>query len=137
MNHATQAALFRSLPSTGLVSVPKLPPLQPIVARVTMDEHAYLPSTWRQAIGKRLTNRRIAEYQREGKYGTELKLPPLEHGRPCVGCKTKVNTRYFDYDYLPTAGVYCKNCRLRHRDARDKEREQRARLREVRAEDWL
>jgi hypothetical protein len=136
MNQSTQATLFRSLPAL-MPQVPKLPPLQSITTKVCMDIDVHLPSTWRSAIGKTLTNRRIAEYQREGRYGSGLKLPPLDSAKPCIQCKSVINTRKMNYAYLPHAGVYCPACRKEHKAKREKEREIRARLREVRMEDWV
>ena len=42
--------------------------------QVTKDPFVRLPSTWRDAIGKRLTDARILKYQREGRYGEAAKL---------------------------------------------------------------
>lgn len=121
--------LSKALPSAP---VPPLPPLVPFHARVTMDTNARLPSTWRTGIGKKLTNRRIIELQREGFYGSGLKLPPLDAAKTCIQCKSTVNTRKLPFDYLPQPGqVYCKKCRLVHRERRDKEVEKSKRLKEL------
>lgn len=112
-----------------------LPPLVPISAKVTMDPHARLPSTWRPPIGKYLTSRRIAEYQREGRYGSSLLLPPIK-GAPCcvTGCKVETNTRKCNYSYLPKPGVYCITHRKEFRDARHKELEEQRKWKEAMTE---
>lgn len=104
----------------------KLPPLVPLQVHVTMDTTAHLPSTWRQAVGKRLTSHRIAQYQREGWYGSGLKLPPTGSRGPCTAphCKQVANTRYMDYGYLPKPGVYCRKCREAYRLDALKQKEQ-------------
>lgn len=112
---------------------PMLPPLVSIakISKVTMDTSARLPSSWRSAIGKTLTNRRIAEYQREGMYGSGLKLPPLNQALPCCECKSHINTRKCPFDYLPKPGVYCKKCLTKHRAERDKQLEENKRAKEA------
>lgn len=113
----------------------ELPPLIPIgltkLGHVSLDPRIRLPSTWRTAIGPVLTNKRIAEYQREGRYGSNLVLPPLQTARPCCACNSTINTRYWSLDYLPKAGVWCNKCRSIHRAKRDKETEQLKRLKEL------
>ena len=40
---------------------------------VTKDPTVHLPSTWRDAIGKKLTNAKISRYQKQGRYGEDYK----------------------------------------------------------------
>lgn len=114
-----------------LAQPPALPPLHPIAVRVTMDTTARLPSTWRNGIGKTLTNRRIAEYQREGRYGSGLLLPPVDDAKPCCQCKSTINTRQCGFEYLPKSGVYCKKCLAGWRVERDQKAELRKREQEL------
>lgn len=90
---------------------------------VTMSLSVHIRSSWPTPVGPRLTDRRITELQREGWYGSGLKLPPKEDARPCCECESRVNTRYMDYSYLPKPGVYCRVHRLHYKDIRDRERE--------------
>lgn len=51
------------------------------------DHRIPIKSTWRDAIGKRLTDRTITKYIKMGKYGVEVKLrffPPKEKKQPRV-----------------------------------------------------
>lgn len=115
---------------------PPLPPLHPIRAHVTMDTAAHLPTSWRTGYGKSLTNKRITEYQREGRYGSGLKLPPLQHSLPCIQCKSTINTRKCPFDYLPKPGVYCRKCIVGWRFERDKAIEAKKRERELFNEEY-
>lgn len=101
-----------------------------------MDPLAHLPSTWRQGIGKVLTNKRIIEYQREGRYGSALVLPPIK-GPQCLGCQTTSNTRRYNYEYLPQAGAWCKVCLDGHRVVRDKDRELKKKLKEAFEQEYV
>lgn len=118
---------------------PMQPPLRSILAHVTMDTAARLPTSWRDGYGKPLTNKRIAEYQREGRYGSGLKLPPLDSAQPCIspGCKTTINTRKCDYGYLPKPGVYCQKCLKGWRFERDKAVEVKRREKELFNEEYV
>ena len=42
--------------------------------KVTMNEHVRLPSTWRDGIGKKLTDAAIKRYEKQGRYGEEFRL---------------------------------------------------------------
>jgi hypothetical protein len=124
-------------PPFPIANPPPLPPLKPIVAKVTMDTNAHLPSTWRQGFGKLLTNKRIIELQREGHYGSGLKLPPLNTSKPCCECGKKENTRFCSYEYLPKPGVYCKQHIAVHRAERDKQVELRKKEKELFLETYV
>ena len=75
-------------------------------------------------VGKPLTNRKIAEYQRLGKYGPDLMLPPKANAHKCDGCGSKVTTRKADYAYLPKPGYWCQHCRAKHRNKAEDEKQQ-------------
>lgn len=77
-------------------------------------------STWKGPIGKLLTNRKIAEYARAGRYPSLLVLPPLAN--PKCECGS-TETRYMDWKFLPKGGNYCSACRIKYKNARDKQRE--------------
>lgn len=101
--------------------------------QVTMDPHAHLPSTWRgDHATKPLTNRAIARYAREGRYGKALQLRVAkadEHRATKVGivyrcaCGASQGVRYLRYGYLPQPGYWCPKCQAVHRATRDKEQE--------------
>lgn len=103
---------------------------------VSHDPGVRFPSTWRQPVGKPLTSRRITELQREGYYGAALKLPPKVDARPCLHCKSTINTWWMAYGYLPTCGVYCSLCRKAFKDEGLKAKEQRRAEREAFKQQW-
>lgn len=117
------------------------PPLVSIsqtgLGKVSMDTTVHIRSGWPQQRGKALTNRRIAELQREGRYGSGLKLPPLDNAKPCCECKTKVNTRQCDYAYLPKCGVYCAGCRTKHREVMLKAKDELKREKELFKQEYV
>lgn len=84
------------------------------VPQVTMDQCCYLPSTWRRAIGKLLTNHRITYYTRLGFYGKEAQERATKKIglRPCEreGCKSRF-TVFMRFSYLPHAMWCCESCR--------------------------
>lgn len=94
-------------------------------------------STWKDPIGKPLTNRRIAFYQREGRYGREAQERALAScvdvngfvNRCCEpGCNTYINVRWCTFLYLPKVGYYCPKCRQKHRNEALKEKELNKRI---------
>ncbi len=117
------------------------PPLVSIsktgLGKVSMDSAVHIKSGWPTQRGKTLTNRRIAELQREGYYGSGLKLPPLYTAKPCIECKTTVNTCQCDFSYLPVKGVYCIKCRKVHREAALKEKELSKAMREAFKQEYV
>lgn len=97
------------------------------------DQHkARIASGWKDPIGKLLTDRRIAQLQREGKYGPLYKLPPRSSGA-CAGCHRTPETRKVSFAYLPKPGVWCPDCIDRWREVDRKDRELRKRIREAHA----
>lgn len=96
---------------------------------VSHDPRCRFPSTWRDPIGKPLTNARIRALQRDGWYGQEVKAA-LErkaiHRSPGIifrcACGA-VAKGHYAYLYLPKPGDYCAICLLRYRTAAKKERE--------------
>ena len=76
-------------------------------------------STWRDPIGKPLTDRRILNRMKEGWYGPEAKrvalLKERKTGLPegviarCQ-CGELRGVQYYSYSYLERHGFYCKTC---------------------------
>ena len=99
---------------------------------VTMDPHVHLPSTWRDALGKPLTNAAIARYAREGWYGPEVKKDfDRAHNGIVHRCKCGSDTtRFAAYPYLPGEGYWCKRCIGFYRSQREKEQRLRATLKQ-------
>ena len=115
------------------------------------DEHSRLPSTWRQPIGKELTDRVIFQRALEGWYGVEWKnralatqrikaakrllLTPSGRVETCA-CGETQGVTYRRWSYLPKPGLYCRLCIARYQGERDKEANQRARWRELMKEEY-
>jgi len=83
-----------------------------------LDLRPSIRSTWRDAIGPVLTDRRITNRQKQGWYGEKAKQQALSRSRTkmpdgvLVRCKcgeTKA-VAYFDYLYLTAPGFYCPAC---------------------------
>lgn len=91
----------------------------------------HIPSTWRDPIGKLLTNRRINQLIREGYYGPTMKLPPPTRGK-CLGCGGFSGTKYVTYNYLPSWGIWCPGCIDKIRREIELEKELNRRIREAR-----
>lgn len=131
----------KELPKPAIQSFPvrlalrELPPMVSFKVKVCMDPKVHLPSTWRMGKGKPLTNRMIAEYQREGKYGSELKLPPIHPDAVCAikGCNCKLGLRKANplISWVPVQGaIYCKNHWAIFRTDKDKEKSREKELQE-------
>jgi hypothetical protein len=99
------------------------------------------PSNWRpNPAGKPLTNAKIAEYARMGRYGPEEKRKAdyefeQRHGiRFCIaklaGCQVKGSFTKKAWDWLPKPGAYCQPCLAQLRAERDKEKNERKQWRE-------
>lgn len=94
---------------------------------VTMDPRCHLPSTWRDAIGAVLTNRKINEYTKIGYYGIQAK----EKAQAKIatkngiiyrcGCGRMDGVRFLRYNYLPKPDWYCKACLAEYQKQRDLE----------------
>ena len=101
-------------------------------------------STWRtEGSGKALTNRRIAQYQREGWYGPAareraLKVSRTMRAHAVFRCKCGVSeeVRFLTYSYLPQSGYYCPRCLAQYRRQRDLEKELKARYRAAAVEEY-
>ncbi len=96
--------------------------------------NAPIRSTWRDAIGKPLTNRSIARYQNEGKLGGT----PKQRSEPksfvvfrCA-CGVKEEVRFLTYKYLPNSGYYCPRCLAQYRRQKELEQQLASRVRGVR-----
>lgn len=113
------------------------------VPRVTMQPWVRFPSTWRDPVGKLLTNRRIHQLQLEGRYGPEAKRLAEEREKARQGkivrlggriyscsCGETLRVRLLGYAYLPSLGWWCPKCVTLWRDKRDRERERERELRE-------
>ena len=110
----------------------------------TSESKVPIRSTWRtEGTGKRLTNRRIAQYQREGYYGEAAREKALKVSRTLRAhavfrCKCGVSeeVRFLTYSYLPQSGYYCPRCLAQYRRQRDLERELKARYRAAAVEEY-
>lgn len=103
-----------------------------------MNPRARVPSSWRDPIGKPLTDSIIRQYAREGVYGPDeqRKQQAIDHanivdgvlrlGQQCQGCKDAIG-QYMRFSYLPCAGYYCNTCREGYKHAREEERKARLR----------
>lgn len=92
-------------------------------------------STWKGETGKLLTNRKIAQYQREGWYGEAAKEMALkvsrvlrEHAVFRCKCGVSEEVRFLTYSYLPQSGYYCPRCLAQYRRQRDLEQELKRRV---------
>jgi hypothetical protein len=103
-----------------------------------MNIQCRLLSTWRDPIGKPLTDRIITHRIKEGWYGEALKrqlLDKLPYGRTHgmvdrCGCGETKGVKWLTFKYLPKPGFYCAHCRVRERNLAIKNREQEKRFRE-------
>lgn len=124
------------MPSFPHPPLPPLPPLIPIsqAYHVPMDPHIHLRSSWRDAIGKPLTNGIIRNRIKQGFYGEEAKLVEFKKvesktgfiERCCVeACGQKLGVRFLKFKYLPKNGFYCEVHRalFREQSAKDAEQE--------------
>jgi len=100
-------------------------------------------STWKTETGKRLTNKRIAQYEREGWYGKArqekaLKVSRTIRAHAVFRCKCGVNeeVRFLTYSYLPQSGYYCPRCLAQYRRQRDLEHELKVRVRTAMVEEY-
>lgn len=99
-----------------------------------MDPHIPLRSSWRDAIGKPLTNGIIRNRTKQGFYGEEAKLIALKHVEAKTGfierctCGQKLGVKFLKFKYLPKPGYYCDACRLIHREAQAKQEEREQEL---------
>jgi len=94
-----------------------------LIPTVTKNPHIRFPSTWKDALGKPLTDRVIEQYIREGRYTKELQLAQLARdkanvvngrtmlAKPCEVCKDGTLGNFMQFSYLPQAGYYCNSCR--------------------------
>lgn len=107
------------------------------VPTITKNPSVRFPSTWRDAIGKPLTDSAILAYIREGRYGPDLQRRQLarDHAtivqgriilaRKCCECDNLGN--FMRFNYLPKAGYYCDHCRNVHKSEKEQaERKRRA-----------
>jgi hypothetical protein len=103
------------------------------IPTITKNPHVRFPSTWRDAIGKPLTDSQIRQYAREGFYGPDEKQKQLarDHAkivegvlmlaRPCETCKdNKTLGSFMRFSYLPKAGYYCDTCRADFKTTHEK-----------------
>lgn len=100
-------------------------------------------STWKTETGKPLTNRRIADYQRQGYYGKAMQEQTLRvtrHLRESVvfrcECGVSEEVRFLRYAYLPKAGHYCPRCLAVYKRQRDLDAELNKRVRASRVEEY-
>lgn len=102
------------------------------IPHVTMDPLVHLPSTWKDAKGKLLTNRRIGELAAMGHYGKaaqQRQLLKIDHRHQkqseagvifrCA-CDETVGIKYLTWAYLPKPGWYCPRCLAAYREDRER-----------------
>lgn len=85
-------------------------------------------STWRDPVGKKLTNAIIRKWEKLGFYGKERAANYILY--PCMECK-RTPAVYFRNRYLPTPGFYCLACRAKHRTAAETAEREEAKLKEL------
>lgn len=98
----------------------------------------YIPSTWKDARGPLLTNRRIRHYEIAGRYGPEVQERALRVAAklaarsitPCIACGSK-GTRFYNYSYLAQHGYFCPVCIAIERKAHEADLELKRRYREA------
>ena len=106
-----------------------MPECVPSVTKVA----CHFPSTWRDAIGKSLTDKAIEQYCREGFYGPDEQRKQKARdkanvvngkvmlARPCERCADgKKLGNFMRFAYLPKAGYYCDACRTYYKKERAK-----------------
>jgi len=89
---------------------------------------AHIRSTWRDPVGKKLTNGMIRKWERLGFYGKERAANYILY--PCHDCRCTPAV-YFRNAYLPAPGYYCLSCRAKHRTAHEQEKANETKLREL------
>jgi hypothetical protein len=94
---------------------------------VSMRPDCRFPSTWRDPVGKPLTNGRITRLMRDGWYGPDAKQA-VEARIARTGiiyrCSCgQIATGFYRFSYLPKQGNYCTLCVKRFRAERDKAKE--------------
>lgn len=116
------------------------------VSLVPKDTSVRLPSTWRDAIGEQLTNRRIALRQRQGFYGeaarvqavSKLQDDQLKKRGIVMRCSCgRSDASYMAYSYLPKAAYYCPTCREVHRSKAGRSRELDKKWKERMAKEYV
>ena len=119
-----------------------------VVPTITKDPLVHLPSTWKDPIGKPLTDSAIEQYAREGFYGPDEKAKQLarDHARIVAGvlmlarlcelCKDgKTLGQFMNFSYLPRAGYYCNSCREAFKHEKEAKRIARLKRRSIDAFD--
>jgi hypothetical protein len=86
-------------------------------------------STWRDPVGKRLTNGIIRRWQRLGWYG-EVAATAAGIIHHCCECNSRKHVVFYKNRFLPTPGFYCPPCYAIHRAKRDAEVELNQKWRE-------
>src|SRR5438874_13586522 len=93
----------------------------------------WFPSTWKDAIGRPLTDAAIRQYAREGFYGPDEQRRQRARdkanvvdgkvmlARPCERCADgKKLGNFMRFAYLPHAGYYCDACRTYYKKEKEK-----------------
>lgn len=107
-----------------------------VTPKITMDPRVHIRSTWREAIGPLLTNRRITMRMRQGWYEETAKQKSMANATPTHGivyrceCGCKKEVRYVTFSYMPRRGYWCPRCIAVHGKETKLARELAARVRE-------
>ncbi len=105
-----------------------------------MDPHVRLKSTWKDAIGRPLTDRAIVAYARLGYFKGRLTLRQPTAAASFIvnrcGCGS-LDAVWRTYAYLPKPGFYCSRCLAVHRAERDKAAAQAKRWKELLLKEYV
>lgn len=93
-----------------------------------MSFYGHIRSTWKDPIGKRLTDALIRKWEKLGAYGKERQANHILY--PCRECKA-TPAIYYRNRYLPEPGFYCLSCRAKHRTAHEQEELKEQQLRKL------
>lgn len=92
------------------------------------EDRPRIKSTWRDPIGKPLTDRLINKRAKEGFYGLAAKQAALNktENKGFVDrcqCGEWRGIKWLDFSYLPKPGFYCHSCRLIEKSRGEKRKE--------------
>ncbi len=126
---------------------------------IPMDSSLHFRSSWREPIGKPLSNRAIAEYARLGRYGPEAQrrakashidratgriiqccgaqIVADSSGKPVRIVCNSVEVKFLRWNYLPKSGYYCKACVARYREESNKEQVLSSKIRAARLVEYV
>ena len=92
-----------------------------------MDKRVPIRSTWKQPVGKKLTDALIRKWEKLGYYGEAVQSNYVV--QRCCECDKK-GAIYYRWKYLPTPGFYCLSCLGKYRAAKEREELEKQKWRE-------